>query len=140
VLDRKSAKDTVEDVIRFREINQLLAKMGEYSKLPPSRLKEYSDLYTERETLVRKMQKEDPAKDAKSRMTPAQKKALEAYKFAEAQEDRYLGSVFVNSVGQRRVEEKTRAAYEECKRLGMGIEHGLDAVAEAQKVNGGFRV
>ena len=63
VLDRKSAKDTVEDVIRFREINHLLAKMGEYSKLPPSRRKEYSDLYTERETLVRKMQKEDPAKD-----------------------------------------------------------------------------
>ena len=59
------------------------------------------------------------------RKTPVQKKAFEAYQFAERQEDRYLGSVFVTPIGQRQYEEKTRAAYEECKRLGMGIEHGL---------------
>lgn len=59
------------------------------------------------------------------RKTPAQKKAFDAYKFAERQEDRYMGSVFVTPVGQRAAEAKTRAAYEECKRLGMGIEHGL---------------
>jgi hypothetical protein len=59
------------------------------------------------------------------RKSPAQKKAFEAYKFAERQEDRYMGSVFANAHGQRQHEEKVRAAYEECKRLGMGIEHGL---------------
>lgn len=62
---------------------------------------------------------------AKPRLTPAQRKALDAYKFAERQEDRYLGSVFANAHGQRQHEAKTRAAYEECKRLGMGIAHGL---------------
>ena len=61
----------------------------------------------------------------KPRLTPAQKKALAAYNFALAQEDRYLGSVFVTSYGQRDIEAKTRAAYEACKRLGMTHEHGL---------------
>lgn len=59
------------------------------------------------------------------RKTPAQKKAFEAYRNAERQEDRYLGSVFANAIGQREYEAKTRAAYEACKALGMGIEHGL---------------
>ena len=59
------------------------------------------------------------------RKTPAQKKAFDAYKFAVAQEDRYLGSVFVTPIGQRQHEEKVRAAYEACKALGMGVEHGL---------------
>lgn len=59
------------------------------------------------------------------RKTPAQKAAFEAYRFAERQEDRYLGSVFANAHGQRQYEAKTRAAYEACKRLGMGVEHGL---------------
>jgi hypothetical protein len=59
------------------------------------------------------------------RKTPAQKKAFEAYRYAERQEDRYLGSVFANAAGQREYEAKTRAAYEACKALGMGIEHGL---------------
>jgi len=59
------------------------------------------------------------------RKTPAQKKAWDAYKFAEQQQDRYLGSVFVNSHGQRQHEGKVKAAYDECKRLGMGVEHGL---------------
>ena len=61
----------------------------------------------------------------KPRMNPAQKKALAAYRFAEKQEDRYLGSVFVNSIGQRDHEQRVAAAYQECKRLGMSHEHGL---------------
>ena len=61
----------------------------------------------------------------KIRLTPEQKRALAAYNFANAQEDRYLGSVFVNSHGQRKVEERTREAYEVCKRLGMDFRHGL---------------
>jgi hypothetical protein len=61
----------------------------------------------------------------KTKLTPDQKKALAAYKFAESQEDRYMGSVFVNAHGQRKAEEKTTAAYEACKRLGMTHEHGL---------------
>jgi hypothetical protein len=62
---------------------------------------------------------------SKIKLTREQKRALEAYRYAEKQEDRYMGSVFVNPVGQRRAEEKTREAYEACKRLGMGVEHGL---------------
>jgi hypothetical protein len=61
----------------------------------------------------------------KTKLTPAQKKALEAYKYAERQEDRYMGSVFVTPMGQRDYEAKTKAAYEACKRLGMTYEHGL---------------
>jgi cell division protein FtsN len=61
----------------------------------------------------------------KVRLTKEQRKALEAYEFAERQEDRYLGSVFVTSVGQRQYEEKTRLAYVRCKALGMTYEHGL---------------
>jgi hypothetical protein len=59
------------------------------------------------------------------RKTPAQAKALKAYEFAERQEDRYLGSVFVTPAGQREVEAKTKAAYEACIALGMTHEHGL---------------
>lgn len=61
----------------------------------------------------------------KARMTKEQRKAMEAYEYAERQEDRYLGSVFANPIGQRQYEEKTKAAYEQCKRLGLGVEHGL---------------
>lgn len=61
----------------------------------------------------------------KPRLTPEQKKALDAYNFALAQEDRYLGSVFVTPSGQRRVEATTQAAYARCKALGMTHEHGL---------------
>lgn len=61
----------------------------------------------------------------KPRLTKEQRKALEAYEFALRQEDRYLGSVFVTPFGQRQVEARTKAAYEECKRLGMTFEHGL---------------
>jgi hypothetical protein len=61
----------------------------------------------------------------KIRLTKDQKAALLAYQFAERQEDRYLGSVFVNPIGQRQYEAKTKAAYERCKALGMTYEHGL---------------
>lgn len=59
------------------------------------------------------------------RLTPEQKRALEAYKSAERQFDRYMGSVFVNAHGQRQHEEKVEQAYQACKRLGMTYEHGL---------------
>lgn len=62
---------------------------------------------------------------SKPRLTRDQRAALKAYNFAVQQEDRYLGSVFVNAAGQRDVEAKTRAAYEACKRLGMDWTHGL---------------
>jgi hypothetical protein len=59
------------------------------------------------------------------RLSKDQRKALAAYEFALRQEDRYLGSVFVNAYGQRQVEERTRIAFEACKALGMTHEHGL---------------
>ena len=62
---------------------------------------------------------------SKVKLTLAQKKAKEAYTFALRQEDRYLGSVFANAHGQKQYEAKTKAAYEVCKRLGMGCEHGM---------------
>ena len=62
---------------------------------------------------------------SKPRLTKDQKAALHAYEFAERQEDRYMGSVFVTTSGQREHEAKTRAAYERCKALGMTHEHGL---------------
>lgn len=61
----------------------------------------------------------------KIKLTPEQKKALADYEFRLREEDRYLGSVFVNAHGQREIEAKTRAAYERCKALGMTHEHGL---------------
>ena len=61
----------------------------------------------------------------KPRLTREQRKALERYQFCERQEDRYLGSVFVTASGQRDVEERTKAAYNACKALGMTYEHGL---------------
>lgn len=62
---------------------------------------------------------------ALKRKTPAQKKAYEAYCFAERQEDRYLGSVFASATGQRDYEAKTKAAHQRCVDLGMTHEHGL---------------
>jgi hypothetical protein len=61
----------------------------------------------------------------KAKLSPAQRKALKAYNYALAQEDRYLGSVFVTAHGQRQIEAKTAAAYQACKALGMTYEHGL---------------
>ena len=61
----------------------------------------------------------------KVRLTRNQKKALEDYNFAVSQEDRYLGSVFVTTSGQKAYEHKTKIAYEKCKALGMDHNHGL---------------
>jgi hypothetical protein len=60
-----------------------------------------------------------------TKLTAAQKKALAAYNFRLAQEDRYLGSVFVTPAGQRRVKAQTAEAYAACRKLGMTHEHGL---------------
>ena len=59
------------------------------------------------------------------KITPAQKKALNAYNNALRQEDRYFGSVFVTSSGQCDIEAKTKVAYDACVSLGMTHEHGL---------------
>jgi len=59
------------------------------------------------------------------RKTQTAREALQAYKFALAQEDRYLGSVFVTPAGQREKEAKTQDAYMACKALGMGPKEGL---------------
>ncbi len=67
----------------------------------------------------------DEPKPTKRRLSPAQNKALKAYEYAERQEDRYLGSVFVNEHGQRLIEEKRKIAYAACIALGMTHEHGL---------------
>lgn len=61
----------------------------------------------------------------KPRLTPAQRKALDRYKFLERQEDRLGGSVFANSFNTRKAAEATHEACLDCKRLGLGIEHGL---------------
>lgn len=61
----------------------------------------------------------------KPRLTTAQRKAMDAYKFAEREFDRYMGSVFANAAGQQKHEAKVTAAYQDCKRLGMTTEHGL---------------
>ncbi len=61
----------------------------------------------------------------KVKLTRDQKRALTAYNECLRQEDRYLSSVFVNPIGQRDIEAKTRVAYERCKSLGMTYEHGL---------------
>lgn len=66
-----------------------------------------------------------PVTIKRPRRTPAQMKALKAYNFALAQEDRYMGSVFVTAMGQRDYEAKTAAAYAVCKGLGMTWEHGV---------------
>jgi hypothetical protein len=64
-------------------------------------------------------------KTKRPRLTPAQKKALDAYTFAVRQEDRYLGSVFVTPAGQRAAEERTRIAYEAAKAAGLDHTTGL---------------
>ena len=60
-----------------------------------------------------------------AKLTKEQKDALSEYVYAVQQEDRYLGSVFVNPVGQRDIEAKTAAAYKRCKDIGMDYRHGL---------------
>ena len=61
----------------------------------------------------------------KPRLTKEQRVALKEYNVRLSEEDRYLGSVFVTPIGQRRIEEQTKAAYDKCKALGMTYEHGL---------------
>ena len=53
----------------------------------------------------------------KTKLTPAQKKALERYNHALRQEDRYLGSVFVTPMRQREIEAKTKASYDARERM-----------------------
>ena len=55
----------------------------------------------------------------RKRLTSQQKKAIDAYLFACAQEERYMGSVFVTPRGQRDHENKVSAAYAEVVRLGV---------------------
>ena len=55
----------------------------------------------------------------KQRLTKEQKAAVQHYEYCLRQEDRYLGSVFANAHGQRLIEEKTRQAYENARRLGV---------------------
>lgn len=59
------------------------------------------------------------------KLTAEQRAALDAYEFRLREEDRYLGSVFANSLGQRKIEARTKEAYDRCVRLGMTWEHGL---------------
>ncbi len=59
------------------------------------------------------------------RLTKDQRRALKVYNTALAQEDRYMGSVFANTYGQRNHKAKVHTAYESCKRLGMDHTHGL---------------
>lgn len=61
----------------------------------------------------------------KTKLTPAQKKALAHYNFSLREEDRYLGSVFVTPQGQREKEARTKAAHQACVALKMTHEHGL---------------
>lgn len=61
----------------------------------------------------------------KIKLTKRQKEALSKYNYALAQEDRYLGSVFVTAQGQRDKEALTKFAYEACRNIGMTHEHGL---------------
>jgi hypothetical protein len=61
----------------------------------------------------------------RTKLTAEQKRALQAYDFALREEDRFMGSVFVNAFSQRQQEAKTREAYERCKDLGMVYEYVL---------------
>lgn len=56
----------------------------------------------------------------KTRLTKEQREAVKAYEFALAEEDRYLGSVFANQIGQRKYEAKTKAAHDRAVALGVG--------------------
>jgi hypothetical protein len=55
----------------------------------------------------------------KQRLTKEQKAAVNRYEQCLREEDRYLGSVFANHIGQKQVEEKTKAAYQAAERLGV---------------------
>jgi hypothetical protein len=55
----------------------------------------------------------------KQRLNKEQKAAVNRYENCLREEDRYLGSVFANHIGQKQVEEKTKAAFSAAKRLGV---------------------
>uniref|UniRef100_A0A6M3LX01 Uncharacterized protein n=1 Tax=viral metagenome TaxID=1070528 RepID=A0A6M3LX01_9ZZZZ len=54
----------------------------------------------------------------KKRRTKEEIKTETALRFALAQEERYMGSVFVTSHGQRQHEEKVKAAYANYRKAG----------------------
>lgn len=53
------------------------------------------------------------------RLTKDQREAVRKYEIRLSEEDRYFGSVFVNSVNTAWHEAKTAEAYENAKRLGV---------------------
>ena len=53
-----------------------------------------------------------------ARRTPAEIKAEKALRFAIQQQERYMGSVFVTPMGQRKYEELVRQAYANYHRAG----------------------
>ena len=52
-------------------------------------------------------------------LTSDQKSIIEEYERALREEDRYLGSVFANSVGERRLDAKRKEIYETAIRRGV---------------------
>jgi len=52
------------------------------------------------------------------RRTKEQIKAEKELRFALSEQERYMGSVFVNSYGQRKHEERVERAYKEYRRVG----------------------
>jgi hypothetical protein len=52
------------------------------------------------------------------RRTKEQIKAEKELRFALSEQERYMGSVFVNSYGQRKHEERVEKAYKEYRRVG----------------------
>ena len=59
------------------------------------------------------------------RRTPAQKKAMERHTFELQQYDRFMGSVFASTQGQRMHEAKIDAAYADCIATGCNEGHGF---------------
>ena len=52
------------------------------------------------------------------RRTKEQIKAEKELRFAISEQDRYMGSVFVTPMGQRKHEERVEKAYKEYRRVG----------------------
>jgi hypothetical protein len=57
----------------------------------------------------------------KQKLNKQQKSALKEYNEKLRAEDRFLGSVFVNPVSQKKYEDATLAAYKKCKDLGIEV-------------------
>ena len=56
--------------------------------------------------------------EKKKRRTKEQVKYETALRFALSEEERYMGSVFVTTIGQRKQEERVGQAYSDYKRAG----------------------